>query len=75
MLLGMSNWDSSICELILELLTIVLRYNIFLFKDNFYVQKQGTDIGVACALSSAKHFLRYWERDGAHVVRCLNYNR
>ncbi|XP_075719901.1 uncharacterized protein LOC142760596 [Rhinoderma darwinii] len=71
--LGMSNWDSQTCDLIVDLLKYILTHNLFVFRDVFYLQKQGTAMGAACAPSYANLFLGAWERQvlhggGAHAV-------
>ncbi|XP_069605745.1 uncharacterized protein [Ranitomeya imitator] len=75
--LGMSNLDSLLQALILELLQFVLMHNFFLFKDRFFLQQRGTAMGAACAPSYANLFLGLWERevfgggaDAATHVQC-----
>ncbi|KAM4015995.1 uncharacterized protein ACNLHF_002507 [Anomaloglossus baeobatrachus] len=61
--LSMSNWDTDMQTLILELLEFILTHNYFLFKDWFFLQKRGTAMGAACAPSYANLFLGLWERE------------
>ncbi|CAJ0967399.1 unnamed protein product [Ranitomeya imitator] len=65
-----SNLDPDLRELVLELLEFILTHNFFVFKDRFFLQRQGTAMGAACAPSYANLFLGFWERDifqgGAH---------
>lgn len=44
-----SDTDPEFGELILKLLEFVLTDNLFLSKENFYLQMQGTAMGVVCA--------------------------
>ncbi|XP_073419118.1 uncharacterized protein [Dendrobates tinctorius] len=75
--LGASDLDGPLCELVLELVDFILTHNFFVFKDQFYLQKRGTAMGVTCAPSYANLFLGAWERnlfgdggprDASHVL-------
>ncbi|XP_069613347.1 uncharacterized protein [Ranitomeya imitator] len=78
-----SNLDPDLRELVLELLEFILTHNFFVFKDRFFLQRQGTAMGAACAPSYANLFLGYWEREifqgGAqpvpHVHQILGWYR
>ncbi|CAJ0936767.1 unnamed protein product [Ranitomeya imitator] len=61
--LGASDLGGPLCELILELVEYILTHNLFVFKDNFNLQKRGTAMGAACAPSYANLFLGAWERE------------
>ncbi|XP_073399915.1 uncharacterized protein [Dendrobates tinctorius] len=58
-----SNLDPLLAALIIILLEFILTHNCFLFKEQVFLQTQGTAMGAACAPAYANLFLGFWERE------------